>query len=131
MFSVLFFSGAMNAMGADKSAGGAAAQFFYFENVPGRDQTIVFTVNKVCETGFNKAPFRIQNFFSEKKLPASDGGEKQAVRIVHLYARYNETCKLAATEKFEQTFKVPRSSKMTHLYITTDPDVEVRSIQNR
>jgi hypothetical protein len=97
----------------------ADARFFYFENVPNNGQTIVFTLKKVCESGVNMAPFSVEEFYSEKKQ----------VRVVHLYGRYNQSCTKFSKNNFEQKFKLPASKKMTHVYITTDADVEVSSEQ--
>jgi hypothetical protein len=128
----LFLTASLTANSSMTSGAGSAAQFFYIENVPNNNQTIVFTLHKACEdlSGLKPAPFSIQPFYSEEKYPVNlhDKSIKQhVVKIVHLYARYNHTCKQVAVDKFEQKIQIPRSNKMTHIYITVDPDVEVRT----
>lgn len=106
------------------------AQFFYFENYPNTDLTMVFNLKKVCGSGLNQAPFSIQEFYSELKLPAhvKDKSVKQStVRIINMYGRYNSSCTQSSTETFEQTVQIPRSKHMTHIYLTTDTDIQVHT----
>ena len=48
---------------------------------------------------------------------------------MNLYATYNKFCKLEPNENFDQKFPIPESNLMTHIYVTVDPDIDVRSIQ--
>lgn len=112
---------------AQPTAKPTVAQFFYFENYPNQDLTVVFSLNKVCSSGFNLAPFSYQEFQSEQKWPVNGDPaiKKTSIRVVNLYGRYNPGCTQSTTEKYEQSVKIPRSKYMTHLYVTTDTDIQV------
>lgn len=120
--AILLLTSAMAAEGA-QSGISSNARFFYFENIPNHKQRIVFTLKKACDVGFNLSPFAVQDFYSEHRYYSTN------VRIVHLYGHYNRSCKHFSGNNFEQTFVIPPAKESTHVYVTTDANVEVRSEQ--
>ena len=106
----------------------APASFSYYENYPNNPQTLVFKTDKTCKD--TKDFVQIREFYSEKQYTSVDTEKKEPVRIVHIYANLSvRNCKIIETKKIEKTFEIPKSKLMTHVFVTSDPEINVNSLQ--
>ena len=100
----------------------------YQENYPGQKNTYTFMLKTHCKTSF---PLRVKKFESEEMFSDTITGTPQPVRVIHLYATtYGQECNKRKAGSVSKTIEIPPDEKrMTHIYITSDEKVAVRSEQ--
>ena len=104
------------------------AKVHYFENVPSNKHRLTFKTNKSCKTDSDF--IHIRDFYSEKKYASVYSGKEEPVRVLHIHVNSNlSTCKEAVSLPVEKTFDIPKAKMMTHIYVISDPSIEVSSIQ--
>lgn len=108
------------------SAGLGTMSFSYEENYPGTKHWYSFSLNEYC---LNPAPLRVRTFESEKKYTDTGSLEKTSVRIIHIYARVQRgKCEAIKKTLVEERIEIPVDEKrMTHVYVTYDADIQVKS----
>jgi hypothetical protein len=103
---------------------GTASQSYYLEIVPKQTKTLIFKTKKstfLCEDKLQITPFE-----STESLPSTETPEFQKVKIINLHVNKLLTAcmKKGSGKQLKASFETPKLDQMTHVYITTDNDID-------